>query len=45
MRIQQTNQILKEARLARHEHGTQERDRGGMLQRAWRSLTGVFKRS
>jgi len=44
MRIQQTDQILKEARYARHYQELQ-RDRGGMWQRAWRSLTHVFKRS
>ena len=45
MRIQQTDRILKDARIARHDHQLHERDRGGMLQRAWRSLTGIFKRS
>jgi hypothetical protein len=45
MRTQQVDQILKEARVARHNHEMQERDRGGMWQRAWRSLTGIFKRS
>jgi hypothetical protein len=45
MRIQETNQVLKEARIARHGNDVHERDRGGLVQRAWRSLTGVFKRS
>ena len=45
MRIQQTDQILKEARYARHYQQLHERERGGLWQRAWRSLTGIFKRS
>lgn len=45
MRIQDTDRILKEARYARHSNQNQESDRGGMFQRAWRSLTGIFKRS
>jgi hypothetical protein len=45
MRIQQTDRILKESRNARHDHEVHEHDRGGMWQRAWRSLTGIFKRS
>jgi hypothetical protein len=45
MRIQQTGRILKESRDARHNEGMHERDRGGLWQRAWRSLTGIFKRS
>jgi hypothetical protein len=45
MRIQEMDQILKEARYARHDHELHERKRGGLLQRAWRSVTGIFKRS
>jgi len=45
MRIQQTDQILKEARYSRHDHAMHERDRGGLWNRVWRSLTGFFKRS
>jgi hypothetical protein len=45
MRIQQTDRILKDARIARHNQEAHEHDRGGMLHRAWRSLTSVFKRS
>jgi hypothetical protein len=45
MRIQQTDRILKESRDARHNQEVHEHDRGGMWQRAWRSLTHVFKRS
>jgi hypothetical protein len=45
MRIQDTDRILKEARIARHSADNHERDRGGMFHRAWRSLTGIFKRS
>jgi hypothetical protein len=45
MRIQQTDRILKEARITRHEQQSHEQSRGGMWQRAWQSLTGIFKRS
>jgi hypothetical protein len=45
MRIQQTDRILKDARIARHDQKVHEQNRGGMFQRAWRSLTGIFKRS
>jgi hypothetical protein len=45
MRIQQTDRILKDSRDARHNQEVHEHDRGGMWQRAWRSLTHVFKRS
>jgi len=45
MRIQQTDRILKEARIARHGQHMQEQNRGGMWQRAWHSLTHIFKRS
>jgi hypothetical protein len=44
MRIQETDQILKEARYARHSHEMHERQRGGLWQRAWRSITSLFKR-
>lgn len=44
MRIQQTDQILKEARYARRGHAD-EHDRAGLWTRVWRSLTGIFKRS
>jgi len=45
MRIQQTDQILKEGRYARRGHGSREHDRAGLWTRLWRSLTGIFKRS
>jgi hypothetical protein len=45
MRIKDTDRILKEARYARHNAENHQRDRGGMFQRAWRSLTNIFKRS
>jgi hypothetical protein len=45
MRIQQTDRILKDARIARHGQPMQEPNRGGMWQRTWQSLTGIFKRS
>jgi hypothetical protein len=45
MRIQQTDRILKDARIARHGQHVQEQNRGGMWQRTWQSLTGIFKRS
>ncbi|HEV7484419.1 MAG TPA: hypothetical protein VGQ65_01960 [Thermoanaerobaculia bacterium] len=45
MRIQQTDQILKDARIARRGQHVHEQNRSGMFQRAWQSLTGIFKRS
>ena len=45
MRIQQMDRILKNARIARHGQQVRAQNRGGMWQRAWRSLTGIFKRS
>jgi hypothetical protein len=45
MRIQQTDRILKDARGARQGQQVHEHNRGGMFQRAWQSLTGIFKRS
>jgi len=45
MRIQQTDRILKDARVARHTQQAQEQNHGGMWQRTWQSLTGIFKRS
>jgi hypothetical protein len=43
MRIQETDRILKEARYARHDRDLHQRSRGGLWQRAWRSVTALFK--
>jgi len=45
MRIQQTDRILKDARIARRSQQVEEPNRGGMWQRTWHSLTHIFKRS
>jgi hypothetical protein len=46
MRIQQTDQILKEARINRNHNDPQQHGRSStMWSRAWQSLTGIFKRS
>lgn len=45
MRIQQTDQILKEARYSRHDHAMHVRERAGLWTRVWRSLTRIFRRS
>jgi hypothetical protein len=45
MRIQQTDRILKDAKIARHDQQVHEQNRGGMWRRTWQSLTGIFKRS
>jgi hypothetical protein len=45
MRIQQTDQILKEARIARNHNDRQQHSHGTMWSRAWQSLSGIFKRS
>jgi hypothetical protein len=42
MRIQETDRILKDARVARH--GAQQHEQGNVLSRAWRKLTALFKR-
>lgn len=42
MRIQETDRILKEARAARHSAQQQEHE--SAITRAWRKLTGIFKR-
>jgi hypothetical protein len=40
MRIQETNEILKESRHARHA-ATQIQDEGGMMTKAWRMLSSL----
>jgi len=42
MRIQETDRILKESRYARH--AAQQHEHANALTRAWRKLTGLFKR-
>ncbi len=41
MRIQETDRILKESRYGRRPV---EEHKGGVVARAWRKLTGLFKR-
>jgi hypothetical protein len=43
MRIQETNTILKESRLARNAAVQQHEDHG-MLAKAWRMVSGFFKK-
>jgi hypothetical protein len=40
MRIQETNEILKESRYARNA-ATHHQDEGGMMSRAWRVLSSL----
>jgi len=42
MRIQQTDQILKESRYARHANAIHGPERG-MIQRIWRALSGMAR--
>lgn len=42
MRIQETDRILKEARIARHAAHQHEHE--SVITRAWRKLTSMFKR-
>jgi hypothetical protein len=42
MRIQETDRILKEARIMRHG-ADNEGDRPGILSTLWRKLTSVFR--
>jgi|GEM_PF-550065 len=51
MRIQETDRILKESRVARHAHAAHEPQHEGTMARVWRSisnlpgkLTGMFHR-
>lgn len=48
MRIQETDRILKEARLARNAAAQQQHEEEGVMSRAWRAvstkLTGLFRR-
>lgn len=48
MRIQETDRILKESRLARNDAARQQDDEGNMVSRTWRmvsdKLTGLFRR-
>jgi len=42
MRIQETDKVLKEARIQRHAAGADEHQ-SGMLTKVWRKLTSVFR--
>ncbi len=42
MRIQETDKVLKEARIQRHAT-TQSEDHGGALSRVWKKITSVFR--
>jgi hypothetical protein len=45
MRIQQTDRILKDSRVARHGHQQHEHERSGnVIARAWRAIVGLVKR-
>jgi hypothetical protein len=44
MRIQETDRILKDARVARHGNARQEEQGGNVISRAWRAILGTFKR-
>lgn len=41
MRIQETDRILKESRVARHGAAV-HREEGNIVSRAWRKLVGLF---
>ncbi|HEX8152544.1 MAG TPA: hypothetical protein VF698_05435 [Thermoanaerobaculia bacterium] len=46
MRIQETDRILKESRIARNNlHQSSEHGHPGMLTKAWQMISGLFKRS
>ena len=46
MRIQETDRILKDSRVARHSAASQEHEHNGgnVISRAWQKIVGVFKR-
>ena len=43
MRIQETDRILKEARLARHS-ASQQHQEEGVMSRAWRMISNLLKK-
>ena len=44
MRIEQTGQILKDSRVARHSHETANDHERNMVSRAWKAMTELPKR-
>jgi len=44
MRIQETDRILKDARVARHGHGGENERGGNVISRAWRAIVSAIKR-
>ncbi|HVE72806.1 MAG TPA: hypothetical protein VNI54_15680 [Thermoanaerobaculia bacterium] len=45
MRIQETDRILKEARVARNATASQEQHHEGVVSRAWHAVTRLFRKS
>ena len=43
MRIQQTDQILKESRYARHANALHGHEHESMMQRIWHALRGITR--
>jgi hypothetical protein len=45
MRIQETDRILKDSRIARHGHERHDHEHSSnVISRAWQKIVGVFKR-
>ena len=45
MRIQETDRILKESRIARNAATTEEHHHHGVVSRAWHAVTRLFRKS
>ena len=45
MRIQETDRILKESRIARNGATTEEHHHHGVVSRAWHAVTRLFRKS
>jgi hypothetical protein len=45
MRIQETDRILKEARMARNSAAAQEQHHEGVVSRAWHAVTKLFRKN
>jgi hypothetical protein len=44
MRIQETDRILKESRVARHGAAASQQEHEGFVSRAWHAVTKLFKK-
>jgi len=45
MRIQETDRILKESRIARNAAASEQHHHHGVMSRAWHAVTKLFRKS